>query len=145
MLRRIFVGFFVVVCMLVLAGLWFFSTLDLNLHKEKIQQLVFERTGRAMSIDGAIEAKLFPWIGLTLTDVSLANAEGFDAMPFASARASDVQLELLPLVSGTFNVKWVQFDGLRLNLQVDEDGVANWEDLLATTTVVETETSQTDV
>ncbi len=133
------------ICLAMLGGVVFIKTLDLNLYKENIQQLVFERTGRSLSIDGEIDVQVFPWVGLQLNDATLENAVGFDDAPFASIRASDVQLELLPLVSGNVSVKWVQLHGLKLNLQVNQDGVANWEDLLNTTTVVETETGQDDV
>jgi len=100
MIRRIFVGLFVAICLLVFGALLFVSTFDLNLHKERIEQLVFERTGRVLSIDGAVEAQLVPWAGLILNDMTLANAPGFEPTPFARVRNSDVQLELLPLLAG---------------------------------------------
>ncbi|MEM7255900.1 MAG: AsmA family protein [Pseudomonadota bacterium] len=145
MIKRLFIGVFVVACVAALAAVWLFSTLDLNLYKEKIQQIVFERTGRTLTIDGPVNVQFFPWAGLQLHDATLANAPGFDEAPFASVSSSDVQLEILPLITGTFNVKWVKLHGLVLNLNVNAEGVANWEDLLNTTTVVETETAEDDV
>lgn len=145
MIRRLSIGFLLAVSLLALGVFWFVSTLDLNLHKEKIQQLVFDRTGRTLTIDGDIATQFFPWIGLQMHDVSLANAPGFEHVPFARVRSSDVQLELVPLLFGTFNVTRVTLDGLELMLQINDEGVANWEDLLNTTTVVETETDEEDV
>ncbi len=144
-MKRLVLGVVAVICLVAVLAVIIISNLDVNRYKDKIQQAVFDKTGRQLQIDGEINASFFPWIGLQLNDVALANAEGFKSGPFAVVRASDVKLELLPLISGTLNVSLIELHGLQLNLQVDQDGVANWEDLLDTTTVVETETGEDDV
>ena len=145
MIKRILFGVLAVVAVIAVLGVLFISTLDVNLYKDRIQQAVFDKTGRQLQFGGDINASFFPWIGLQLNDVALANAEGFGSGPFAVVRSSDVKLELLPLISGTLNVDVIELHGLELNLHVNADGVANWEDLLETTTVVETETAEEDV
>ena len=145
MIKRILFGVLAVVMVIIVLGVLFISTLDVNLYKDRIQQALFDKTGRQLQFGGDIKASFFPWIGLQLNDVALANAEGFGSGPFAVVRSSDVKLELLPLISGNLNVDVIELHGLELNLHVNADGVANWEDLLETTTVVETETAEEDV
>lgn len=145
MIKRLLLGVVAVMVVVVVLAVLFVSNLDVNLYKDKIQQAVFDKTGRQLNFGGDINLSFFPWIGLQLNDVALANAEGFDDSPFAQVRASDVKLELLPLIAGELNVDVIELHGLQLNLHVNADGVANWEDLLDTTTVVETETAEEDV
>lgn len=126
-------------------GLLLIKNLDLNLHKDKIQQVVLDKTGRELTINGEISASLFPWVGLSLNDVTLANAPDFGDAAFAKVVSSDVKVELLPLIGGNLNVNVVELHGLELNLHKAEDGRTNWEDLMSTTTVVETSNGADDI
>jgi AsmA protein len=44
---------------------------------------VLEQTGRELSIDGALDFSVFPWLAVEVSDLSLSNAEGFGDQPFA--------------------------------------------------------------
>ncbi len=121
------------------------NSLDLNLHKDKIQQVMLDKTGRELQINGEISASFFPWVGLSLQDVTLANASDFPEEVFAKVVSSDVKVELLPLIGGNLNVNLVELHGLELNLQKNQDGLTNWEDLMSNTAVVETSNGADDI
>ena len=82
---------------------------------------------------------MFPWAGITIGQINLANAKGFGDQPFASIGGADVKVKLLPLIKREINVRTVELTGLDLDLQRAADGTTNWDDLLKTTTATTTE------
>src|SRR5690606_39924550 len=53
----------------------FLLTFDPNAYKNKVEQLVYERYQRHLTIEGDIELSLFPRIGLAVEHVSLSNQD----------------------------------------------------------------------
>lgn len=100
-----------------------------NDHKGEIEQQVKAATGRELKINDDIELTLFPWIGMSLGEVTLGNAAGFDEAHFARIQRAEVKLRLLPLLSQRVEASTVILHGLRLNLMIAEDGTTNWDDL----------------
>ncbi|OED39256.1 hypothetical protein AB833_17185 [Chromatiales bacterium (ex Bugula neritina AB1)] len=145
LLKRLLLGLIAVVALVVIAGAVLINTIDLNRHKDRIQQVVLDKTGRELQINGEISASFFPWIGLSLNDVSFANALNFAGADFAKVSSSDLRVQVLPLLTGTINVNLVELHGLELTLQKDSDGKTNWDDLMSTTAVVETNNGTDDV
>ena len=103
--------------------------IDPNDYKPQISNAVKDATGRELTIDGDIGLSVFPWIGLKLGAVTLANPEEFGPDPFAHIAGAQVKLKLLPLLSKQVEMKTVVLEGLRLNLAIAEDGTTNWDDL----------------
>ena len=102
-----------------------------NDYKAEIEQWVKAESGRDLTIKDDIEWSIFPWFGLSLGEVVLGNAAGFDAPYFARIQRAEVKIRLLPLLSQQLEAGTVQLHGLRLNLTVAEDGTTNWADLSA--------------
>ena len=139
------IGLAAIVIIVGVVGAVLINSLDLNLHKDKIQQVMLDKTGRELQINGEISASFFPWVGLSLQDVTLANASDFPEEVFAKVVSSDLKVELLPLIGGNLNVNLVELHGLELNLQKNQDGLTNWEDLMSNTAVVETSNGADDI
>jgi len=90
----------------------------------------------------------FPWVGITLGELSLSNAEGFGEAPFARIDSANVKVELMPLLRKEVNVKTVELKGLNMDLQRAADGTTNWDDLSQrspTTTVTIEDDTTTEV
>jgi len=102
--------------------------LDVNNYKSQISKAVEKATGRTLQI-GNIEASLFPWVGVRLTDLHLANRAGFSARDFLSVESVDIQVALLPLLSKEIEIKEFKLDGPELFLERNAEGAGNWEDL----------------
>ena len=51
--------------------------------KGAISAEVHRQTGRELSIEGALDFSVFPWLALEVGDLSLSNAEGFGEQPLA--------------------------------------------------------------
>jgi AsmA protein len=118
----------VIILLLALAALVF--TFDPNNYKETITAQVEKQTGRDFEIGGDISLSFFPWIGVKVEDVTLANAEGFSQEPFARMSQLDVKVKLLPLLHKELEVDKVRLHGLFASLEVDKDGNNNWSGLV---------------
>lgn len=116
--------------LLVLLAAPFF--VDVDDYRGQIEKTVENATGRKLSI-GKIHASLFPWIGVRLEDVHLANREGFSRHDFLSIRSLDVRLALMPLLRGEYEIKKFHLDGPKLFLERHADGTSNWDDLIPAT------------
>jgi len=112
---------------------------DWNDFKETIQNQVKKQTGRELTIAGDLSPSVFPWAGISIGEISLANAEDYGDQPFASLTGADVKVELLPLIKREINVRTVQLNGLQVDLQRAADGSTNWDDLIQSTTATTTE------
>jgi len=119
----------VVVAILLLALVALVFTFDPNNYKDTITAQVEKQTGREFEIGGDISLSFFPWIGVKVEEVMLANAEGFSEEPFARMSQLDVKVMLLPLLKKELQVDKVRLHGLFASLEVDKDGNNNWSDL----------------
>ena len=50
---------------------------DVNRYKPQIEAKVQETTGRTFKIGGDIALSVFPWVGLSLSDLRLGSPAGF--------------------------------------------------------------------
>ncbi len=103
---------------------------DWNDFKDTIQNQTKKHTGRDLLITGDLSPSVFPWVGISIGDIELANAEEFGDTAFAKMQAADVKVELMPLLRKVVNVRTVELQGLSLNLQRSADGTTNWDDLI---------------
>ena len=103
------------------------STFDPNSYKPQIVQLVKDKTGRTLTIDGDIKLKFFPKIGAQIGKVSLSE-HGTDK-EFAGLTDVQVFVALMPLLSKQVVVDEVRVDGLHANLVKFKDGTTNFSDL----------------
>lgn len=103
--------------------------IDPNDYRDDVTQLVKEKTGLILAIKGDIGWTFYPAIGFSIEGLSLATAEGEQAL--AQVGKAAVSVELLPLFQRKINVKTLFVDGLAANLVVDEQGKGNWEALTA--------------
>lgn len=122
-----------VLLMIVLVITPFF--LDLNNYKSQITEAVEDATGRTLQI-GEIDASLFPWVGVRLEDVRLANRSGFSEHDFLKVESLDIQVALLPLLSKEIEIKQFKLDAPELFLERNATGEGNWEDLLKSDAVL---------
>jgi len=105
--------------------------LNVDDYKNQIEQKVEDATGRALKI-GGLQASLFPWVGVTLDDVTFANRAGFTQKDFLKVKHLDVQVALLPLLSKQLEIKSFELDSPEVFLEKNIRGESNWDDLMPT-------------
>ena len=121
----------IVLVVIVLAFAALVFTFDPNNYKDTITAQVERQTGRDFEVAGDISLSVFPWIGIEVENVSLANAEGFSEQPFIRVSQLDVKVMLLPLLRKDVQVDKLRLHGLFASLEIDANGNNNWSDLLA--------------
>lgn len=114
--------------------------INVNDYKDKIAHEIEDATGRHVEI-GAIKASLFPWVGVRLDRVSIANRLGFSGNDFIRVNSLDVQVALLPLLDSRIEVKQFQLDSPDIFLERNVSGEGNWEDLTRQSAATEVDTS----
>ncbi len=103
---------------------------DPNDYKQEIADQVEKVTGRKLTLEGDIGLSVFPWVALELGSLSLSNAEGFEADSFAKADAAEIRIKLIPLFKKQLEMDTIMLDGLVLNLEKNNAGKTNWDDLV---------------
>ncbi|MDX1334915.1 MAG: AsmA family protein [Gammaproteobacteria bacterium] len=126
--RVLTIVFFLLVIVVAGVGI-LLATFDPNSYKGQIEQLVKDETGRDLSLQGDISLSIFPKIGLDLGRVELGNAKGFGEAAFAEVNQVTLNVALLPLLKQQVEIDTIVLDGLSLNLQRNNQGISNWDDL----------------
>lgn len=147
-LKWLVIGFVSLIVIVGIGLVVIVNSVDWNNYRETIQNQTAKHTGRELTIAGDLSPSFFPWTGISIGGVSMANAEGFDGDTFAKVDSADVKVELLPLLRREINVQSVELNGLTLNLQRNVEGITNWDDLAqreSTTTTESEEGTTTEV
>lgn len=124
-------GLLGLVLLLSIAGIVAFKMLaDPERIKAEVIQLVADRTGRELSIEGELQLSFVPWLGFRVDTIRLSNEDGFGNTPFASMDSAEARVRLLPLFSKKIEVGAVTLQGLQLDLVSDKSGRTNWDDFV---------------
>lgn len=127
---KILLGLIAVIVVIAVVGLGALALLfDPNDYKTQINDAIERQIGREVDIAGDIELSVFPWLGIELGHIEVANAQGFGDKPMAEMAAAQISVKLLPLLSRHIEVGLVSLDGLRLRLARNSDGRSNWADI----------------
>ncbi|MFI8480359.1 AsmA family protein [Pseudomonas sp. NPDC078700] len=123
-------GLFFLGLLLIIVALGFALThlFDPNDYKDEIRDLAREKANLELTLNGDIGWSLFPWLGLELTDATLASADTPDK-PFADLRLLGLSVRVLPLLRKEIQMSDIRVDGLNLNLDIDDKGHSNWENV----------------
>ncbi len=100
---------------------------DVQSYKPEIEKKVSEVTGRPFTLGGDLNLSVFPWVGISFSELSLGNPDGFQEKNFVKIRSFEARVKLLPLLSKEIEVKQFVIDGPEIFLERKGDGQANWE------------------
>ena len=100
---------------------------DIQKYKPEIEKKVAEATGRPFNLGGDLNLFLFPWAGISLSDLRLGNPSGFKEKDFVTVESFEVKVKLLPLILKDIQVKRFILKGPRIVLEMLKDGRGNWE------------------
>jgi len=127
-LRRVAIVVAAAIGVLLLAGVIFTATFDVNRYKPQIESAVKERTGRTLRFDGDLALTLFPRLAVKLPPTTLSE-RGRDTV-FARLQSAQASVALLPLLHRQIEVDGVRIDGLQATVVRHKDGTTSIDDLL---------------
>ena len=107
----------------------FIATLDPNNYKDTITAQVKRETGQQVTLNGPIRLSFYPWLGLELNDVTLANPAAFGKQPLLHVQHALVRVKTIPLLQDRYEIDTVQLYGADIHLARNRAGAANWQEL----------------
>ncbi len=143
-IKILFTVLFTVVIIAAVALIVFIKTFDLNKYKPMIEKLVYEQTGRQLSLkgDAGLKISLIPTV--VVNDIALSNAPWSANQNMIEAQSVEVSVAVLPLLHKEVIIDNVSLVKPQIYLEKNKSGVANWEfSALQDTTKPEDKTQQT--
>jgi len=123
---KIFGGLMVVVIGLVVAAIAILMSMDFNQYKGEIAAQVKSATGRDLAIKGDLNLEISLDPAIAVDGVTFANASWGSKPEMLSVDRFAAEVSLLPLLSGTVDVKRVVLEGVTVLAETDKSGKGNW-------------------
>lgn len=108
-------------------GFIFLKTFDLNKYKSFAENLVYEQTGRKLSLDGEAGLKISLIPTVVLRDVSLSNAPWAEPESMIEVKSVEVSMDVLPLLKKQLVINTIDLVNPKVNLAINKEGVPNWD------------------
>lgn len=113
--------------LLVLAVFLIPSFVDIQTYKPAIEEQASQALGLPVHLDGDMELSVFPWVGVSLSNISADNPPGFTHEKLLTVESFDVRVKLLPLLSKDIRVKRFVLQKPSIFLEKNASGRGNWE------------------
>lgn len=118
----------VAIVVLVIAGIVIAAfVVDVNQYKPQIEEQVAKATGRPFTLGGDLKPSVFPWIGVSISDVHLGNPPEFKEKDMVGVDFFEVRVKLLPLLTGNVEMKRFVLKGAKITVIKDAKGKFNFE------------------
>ncbi|WP_026988658.1 AsmA family protein [Fodinicurvata fenggangensis] len=125
-LKWVLLAIVVIPIALVVTAYAIVSTYSFDEVKAIAQQEARKATGRDLVIDGPLDVALSLSPAVTISDVSLANIENGSRDNMINLDRFELQVELIPLLSGDIEVTRLVLVGADILLETDAEGNPNW-------------------
>ncbi len=114
------------VVLLLVAVVVVLATLDVNQYKGEIIKLVQDKTGRKFDVAGELKLGISLIPTIKVEQVTLGNAEWGSTPEMVKIKSFEMQVGLLPLLSGDIKVSQLVLDTAEIMLETNKDGTGNW-------------------
>jgi len=123
---KILVGSLLLLLVVCVAFFIIIQSIDLERYKPEITSQITQLTGRAFEIGGPVE--LDPGFNtlLRIDKLTLGNSEAAVSPYFATVEMLEAEVELLPLIFNELVISNVLLNGVKVWLEVNQQGQANW-------------------
>ena len=115
-----------VLLVVVLAALAYLHFADLNRHRDVIESMVTEATGREFRIEGDLDLDLLPTVRLQVDELKLANAEWGSEPSMAEIGHFMAALRPASLLFGPLEVVGLELSDASVLVESDAEGQSNW-------------------
>ena len=126
-IKWILTGLVALVAAVAVAAVAILSTMELEDLRGVIEAQAEDATGRELKVAGAIDLEISLTPAITVEDVSFANAAWGSRAEMVSVRRFELEVALLPLLSGDIRVKRLIVVEPDVLLETDKKGRGNWD------------------
>lgn len=96
-------------------------------YKARVAAAASQSLGRTVTVGDELKLKIIPQTAFRVTDLEIANAEGFDAPYLARVRSAEIGVKLFPLLRGSIELDRFVLTEPEINLARARDGRVNWD------------------
>jgi AsmA protein len=100
---------------------------DVQKYKPELEKRIAQASGRPFSVSDDLRLSVFPWAGISFSDLQLGNVKGFQEKDFLTIKSFEARIKLLPLLFKDIQVKKFILNEPRMVLVKNKDGRVNWE------------------
>ncbi len=125
-MRKFLIGFAAIAVVLIVAIAALPFLVPASTYRNVIESRLEESLGRDVTFGSDPQIRFFPQLGASFDDVTIANAEGFEAPHFAKAESLSVAVKWLPLLSRRVEIASANFQTCEVFLEEDRAGNTNW-------------------
>jgi len=100
--------------------------IDIRDYKPQLEKKVADATGRPFSVGDDLNLSLFPWAGISFSDLRLGNTPGFSEKELVTVKSFEVRIKLLPLISKDIQIKRFILNEPNITLVKNKNGQVNW-------------------
>jgi AsmA protein len=100
---------------------------DVQKYKPELEKKIAQASGRPFSVSDDLRLSVFPWAGISFSDLQLGNVKGFEEKDFVRIKSFEARIKLLPLLFKDIQVKKFILNEPRMVLVKNKDGSVNWE------------------
>jgi AsmA protein len=100
--------------------------IDIRDYKPQLEKKVADVTGRPFSVGDDLSLSLFPWAGVSFSDLRLGNTPGFTEKELVTVKSFEVRVKLLPLIFKDIQVKRFILNEPNITLVKNKNGQVNW-------------------
>lgn len=119
--------FVIILVVLLAGGLYALTLIDLGRFTPQIEAAAQEATGRVLKIDGPLHIGFSLVPTVVAEAVSFSNAEWGTKPRMLEAGRLELQIALVPLLTGSVDVRRVVIQNANIWLETDRKGRGNWE------------------
>jgi AsmA protein len=101
--------------------------LPLDTYRAPIERAASAALGRQVQIRGSMGLTVYPQIGISLGDVSIANPQGARHPQMVEVESVVVGAKLMPLFSRRLEITEVVLQNPIIHLEVNRNGTSNWQ------------------
>ncbi len=92
----------------------------------EIEEKISQKTGRQFSIGPDLSISVFPWLGVSCSNLRLGNPRGFGGGDFLEIESFEARLKIMPLLKRQIRISRFIIDGLEINMEKRENGRGNY-------------------
>jgi AsmA protein len=100
---------------------------DVQKYKPELEKKIAQASGRPFSVSDDLRLSVFPWAGISFSDLQIGNVKGFEEKDFVRIKSFEARIKLLPLLFKDIQVKKFILNEPRMVLVKNKDGSVNWE------------------
>ena len=133
-MKKFLIIFLIVILSVIIGGVTYILTFDVNSYKGQIERVLVEKTGYPIAIQGKMKLAKSLMPTLVIEDIEIKNATGFSQPLFLKAARAEVSFDLIAFFKNIINVQKIALSDVDVYLQVNALGQDNWSRISAKNT-----------